>query len=185
MARESTLSLILFLCFSSFVAKAGGVYSGLSYNFNGVVAEDDIYNGAYNWDPGLIFGVQFDRLSIDTQIKNLKMKKSYEQGGSNFDIEVHSLLVAFGLRIEVMPLLSFNLGANYQNVDSSYRAIDSNKFITGLPDDHYMSYYVGGGFFGEVLPNLIGRADLNYYRGDQKFGLLAVELALAYRLVTF
>ncbi|EQC46559.1 hypothetical protein [Bacteriovorax sp. Seq25_V] len=185
MVRKSTLSLVLLLSLFCLITNAGSFYSGLSYSFSGVVAEDDIYNGAYHWDPGIVFGAQFGRLSIDSQIKNLKMKKEYESNGDKFDIEIHSLLLTMGLRLEVMPFISFNIGTNYQNVDSSYKAINSNKFINGLPDKHYMSYYVGGGVFGEVFTNVIGRLDLNYYRGDQNFGLLAVDLALAYRVLTF
>ncbi len=185
MVRKSALSLIISLLFFCLNTRAASFYTGLNYTFAGVVSEDDIYNGAYHWDPGIILGVQFGRLTLDSQIKQLHMKKDYEKDGAQFVIEVDSLFLSSGIRLEVMPFITFNLGVNYQNVDSRYRSINSNKFINGLPDNHYISYYIGGGFAGEVFPNILGRVDINYYRGDQKYGLLTLELALAYKLITF
>ena len=82
MVRKSALSLIISLLFFCLNTRAASFYTGLNYTFAGVVSEDDIYNGAYHWDPGIILGVQFGRLTLDSQIKQLHMKKDYEKDGA-------------------------------------------------------------------------------------------------------
>jgi len=164
--------------------KALSLYGGPSYSFAGVIAESEFYNGATDWAPGLFIGMQYGRLGIEGFFKKFELLDDTTSGGVVYDMKIDNLVSGLGFRVGIHPNVDFILGMNMQSVKATATS-SSNTRLEGLLDQDFMSWYVGGGFKGEVYPNFIARIDMAYYKGDIEFGLFGIDFSLMYRFATF
>lgn len=189
MGKPKALSIrvIFLVCLTLFIpvqkAKAIDLYAGGSYSFAGVIAESKYYNGASDWAPGFILGMQYGRLGIEAFMKKFTLEDDVTNNGNIYHMEIENLVMGLGLRIEIQQYIDFNLGMNTQNVEA--KATSTGPRLNGLINKDFMSWYVGGGLKFEVIPNLKARLDMAYYKGDIEFGLFGIDFSLVYTLTTF
>jgi hypothetical protein len=178
--------LILFSCFLfKPEAKALSLYGGGSYSFGGVVAESEFYNGASDWAPGLVLGMQWGRLGTEAFFRKFDLQDDFEQNGVVYNMSIDNVVWGLGFRIAIHSNIDFLLGMNSQTIKATSTSSNPNLMLTGLLNESYMKWYVGGGVKGEIYPNVIARFDLAYYQGDIEFGLFGLDFSVVYRFATF
>jgi hypothetical protein len=182
--RLKTLSLIFLLSFTSFSSQAFDLYGGGTFSFSGVIAEDDFYNGASGWSPGLHFGLKTGGFSTEVFFRKSTLSHEHEAQGGIYEIDVKDTVMGIGLRQELNPIVDFVMGFASQTVSTEYSSSNGTT-LSNLKDSSYFSYYVGGGFSGEIYPQVDARMDILFYRGDNDLGLFNIEFGVMYRFLTF
>lgn len=188
MERRASIPLVfifLFSVFSNTSLKAASLYAGGGYSYGAVIAESEYYNGASDWAPMLNLGVAFDVISAEFFLRKLNLDKTHRAQGSKFEITAEDLQWGLGLRMAVADYLSFNLGVNNQDIQTEYTSSKKSKKVKDPINKSYFSYFVGGGIFKEVYPNLIGRIDFHYHKAELEFGIISVDFTLVYNFLTF